>query len=75
MATGCIVAGSVTEPGGCVTPPAIPAKVTPYVTVVPTHAAPPAPLAYTGADFGLLLCVGLAALGTGFILRLGRRAR
>lgn len=74
----CTPAGSMTQPGGCVTTPTVSANA---ATAAPTAAAhhDPTPtngtssLPFTGADFEGLAVVGTAGVLTGVLLLQRRR--
>jgi hypothetical protein len=79
-ADSCTPAGSVTEPGGCVTVPTVPATPdpTPVVSGTGNAASTPATtssLPFTGADVVELAMVGSGAvLAGGLLMRRRRRA-
>jgi len=73
MSATCVVVGSVTEPGGCVTPP-----TNPVSSLVPTHLVPhvthvASSLPFTGSDIKELAIIGISALAAGALLRWKRR--
>jgi hypothetical protein len=74
MSATCIVAGSVTEPGGCVTVPTVPPNTS---SLIPSHLVPVAhhvaSLPFTGADVMELLAVGVAAVLAGTLLKFRKR--
>jgi uncharacterized surface anchored protein len=81
-ATGCVPAGSVTEPGNCVTTPTVAndgndgAVQTPVAPVTATPASPTAStssLPFTGADVAELAVVGTGAVLAGGVLMRRRR--
>ena len=67
----CLPAGSVTEPGGCVTIPTVPNTPTtaPHVTTA-VHS-----LAFTGVDIVPLVILGVVLVWAGTLLMLRFRGR
>lgn len=84
-ATGCVAAGSVTEPGNCVTIPTVggggntgvQTPVTPAASVDPTPTPTPttstSSLPFTGADVAELAVIGTGAVLAGGVLMRRRR--
>ena len=85
-ATGCVAAGSVTEPGNCVTIPtvggggntgAVQTPVAPVSSVDPTPTPTPttstSSLPFTGADVAELAVIGTGAVLAGGVLMRRRR--
>ena len=84
-ATGCVAAGSVTEPGNCVTIPTVggggntgvQTPFTPAASVDPTPTPTPttstSSLPFTGADVAELAVIGTGAVLAGGVLMRRRR--
>ena len=80
-ATGCVAAGSVTEPGNCVTIPtvggggtgAVQTPGTPASSVDPTPTTSTSSLPFTGADVAELAVIGTGAVLAGGVLMRRRR--
>ena len=80
-ATGCVAAGSVTEPGNCVTIPTVggggntgvQTPVTPAASVDPTPTTSTSSLPFTGADVAELAVIGTGAVLAGGVLMRRRR--
>jgi LPXTG-motif cell wall-anchored protein len=81
-ATGCVAAGSVTEPGNCVTIPtvggggntgAVQTPVAPVSSVDPTPTTSTSSLPFTGADVAELAVIGTGAVLAGGVLMRRRR--
>lgn len=82
-ATGCVAAGSVTEPGNCVTIPTVggggntgvQTPVTPAASVdpTPTPTTSTSSLPFTGADVAELAVIGTGAVLAGGVLMRRRR--
>ena len=80
-ATGCVAAGSVTEPGNCVTIPTVggggntgvQTPVTPAASVDPIPTTSTSSLPFTGADVAELAVIGTGAVLAGGVLMRRRR--
>ena len=82
-ATGCVAAGSVTEPGNCETIPteggvstgAVQTPVAPVSSVdpIPTTSTSTSSLPFTGADVAELAVIGTGAVLAGGVLMRRRR--
>ena len=80
-ATGCVAAGSVTEPGNCVTIPTVggggntgvQTPFTPAASVDPTPTTSTSSLPFTGADVAELAVIGTGAVLAGGVLMRRRR--
>jgi hypothetical protein len=82
--TGCVPAGSVTEPNNCVITPtvtndgndgAVQTLVAPTTSVTPTPTASTSSLPFTGADVAELAVIGTGAVLVGGVLTRRRRTR
>jgi LPXTG-motif cell wall-anchored protein len=80
--TGCVPAGSVTEPSNCVTTPtvtndgndgAVQTPVAPITSVTPTPPSSTSSLPFTGADVAELAVIGTGAVLAGGVLMRRRR--
>jgi LPXTG-motif cell wall-anchored protein len=78
----CVPAGSVTEPGNCVTTPTVgndgndgvvQTPVAPVTSVPPTPTASTSSLPFTGADVAELAVIGTGAVLAGGVLMRRRR--
>jgi hypothetical protein len=73
-ASGCLPAGSVTEPGNCVVTPAASGRTIDPVPQVPVKTATTtSSLPFTGADVAELAVVGTGAVLAGSVLMRRRR--
>ena len=74
---GCVPAGSVTEPAGCVVTPTVSGKTDPLPatsgTPTPPTTSTPSSLPFTGADVAELAVIGTGAVLAGSLLARRRR--